>query len=104
VIDTTVLSPGRKRETLQQTNNQKIGQEYHDLAERFRKLYPEYQQLHRRLQGLDTDRLAREKNNVDKLYQMQKQLEKWKAMLWKAAGEPRHVATERTSGMVGVRV
>jgi len=64
-----------------------IGQEYHDLAARFRKLYPEYQELHRKLQGLSTDRLARERNNVERLVKMQEQLEKWKATLWKVAGD-----------------
>ena len=83
----------------------KISQEYHDLAERFRKLYPEYQRLHRRLQGLDTDGLTKEKSSFDRLIQMQEQLERWKAMLWKAAGETRHVGTtERSSGMVRVKV
>lgn len=86
------------------SSGKKISQEYHELANRFRKLYPEYQELHRRLRGLDTDRLAKEKSNVDKLFRMQEQLEKWKAVLWRAAGEKRPVATERTSGMVGVKV
>lgn len=91
-----------KHEDRQDSKQNKIGQEYHDLADRFRKLYPEYQQLHRRLQALDTDHLAKEKSNVDKLFRMQEQLEKWKATLWKAAGETRH--TERANGMVGIRV
>jgi RNA polymerase II elongation factor ELL len=82
----------------------KISQEHHNIANRFRQLYPEYQKLHRRLQGLDADGLVKEKSNIDKLVRMQEQLAKWKAQLWKAAGETRHVATERTSGMVGVRV
>ena len=82
----------------------KISQEHHDLAERFRKLYPEYQQLHRRLQRLDTDRLAKEKSSIDRLHRLQEQLEKWKATLWRVAGETRLIGTERTSGMVGVRV
>lgn len=91
-----------------ETKSQKISQEHHELAERFRKLYPEYQQLHRRLQGLDEQRLAKEKTSVDKLFRMQEKLEKWKAVLWKAAGETRSVATaspstQRTTGMVGVR-
>lgn len=91
-------------QTAKRESEKKIGQEYHDLATRFRKLYPEYKELHRRLQGLDTDRLAKEKNNVDRLFRMQEQLERWKTALWKAAGETRHVATERTNGMVGVKV
>jgi hypothetical protein len=49
--------------------------------------------------------LAKEKGSVDKLFKMQEQLEKWKAVLWKAAGETRRVGVpERTQGMVGVRV
>jgi hypothetical protein len=104
----TLRSPSRPQkrnnDSPQIIKEKKISQEYHDLANRFRKLYPEYQELHRRLQGLDTDRLAKEKTNVDKLFRMQEQLEKWKAVLWKAAGETRHVTTERTSGMVGVKV
>ena len=91
-----------------ETKSQQISQEHHELAERFRKLYPEYQQLHRRLQGLDEQRLAKEKTSVDKLFRMQEKLEKWKAVLWKAAGETRSPATaspstQRTTGMVGVR-
>lgn len=86
----------------------KISKEHHDLAERFRRLYPEYQELHRRLQNLDSERLAEEKEKVDKLLKMQEQLEKWKAVLWKAAGETRSVGSERNgtgrSTMVGVRV
>jgi hypothetical protein len=86
--------------------SKRIGQEYHDLADRFRKLYPEYQQLHRRLQALDERRLAQEKTNIDKLIQMQEKLERWKAVLWKAAGETRptsSVSSQRT-GMIGVKV
>jgi len=101
------MAPKRKTDSSPKRveSDKKISQEYHDLANRFRKLYPEYQELHRRLQGLDGDRLAKEKGSVDKLFKMQEQLEKWKAMLWKAAGETRHVAApERTQGMVGVRV
>lgn len=98
------MTPKRKLESPKREAQKQIGQEYHDLANRFRKLYPEYQELHRRLQGLDGDRLAKEKGNVDRLFKMQEQLEKWKAVLWKAAGETRHVAPERTQGMVGVRV
>jgi hypothetical protein len=82
----------------------KISPEHHDMANRFRKLYPEYQQLHRRLQGLDEDHLAREKSNVDKLIRMQEQLQKWKATLWKVAGESRHIGVPRSGGMVGVKV
>jgi hypothetical protein len=85
-----------------------ISKEHHDLAERFRRLYPEYQELHRRLQNLDSERLAKEKEKVDKLLKMQEQLEKWKAVLWKAAGETRSVGSEQNgtgrSNMVGVRV
>ena len=89
-----------------ETDQKKIGQEYHDLANQFRKLYSEYQELHRRLQSLDTDRLAKERGSVDRLFQMQEKLEEWKAVLWKAAGETRHVGTREgttSSGMVGVR-
>ena len=89
--------------TKHDTDAKKIGQEYHDLANRFRKLYPEYQELHRRLQSLDTDRLAKEKGSVEKLLRMQEQLERWKAVLWKAAGETRGATTDRASGMVGVK-
>jgi hypothetical protein len=116
--DDDIVPKGDKRQKLQtekrttsspqttkrETDARKIGQEYHDLANRFRKLYPEYQELHRRLQSLDTDRLAKEKGNVEKLFRMQEQLEKWKAVLWKAAGETRVAnRTDRTSGMVGVK-
>ena len=117
--DDDLVPKGDKRQKLQtekrttsspqtikrETDVKKIGQEYHNLANRFRKLYPEYQELHRRLQSLDTDRLAKEKGNVEKLFRMQEQLERWKAVLWKAAGETRRVAstTERTNGMVGVK-
>jgi hypothetical protein len=84
----------------------KISREHHDMANQFRKLYPEYQELHRRLQGLDEDRLAREKSNVDKLMRMQEKLQKWKATLWKVAGESRHVAAPRSAGMMhmGIKV
>jgi len=82
----------------------KISPEHHDMAHRFRKLYPEYQELHRRLQGLDEERLAREKTNVDKLIRMQEQLQKWKATLWKVAGESRHVTAATSTAMVGVKV
>ena len=100
-IRITSSSPTVKRDT----NSKKISQEYHDLANRFRELYPEYQELHRRLQSLNTDRLAKEKGNVEKLFRMQEQLENWKAVLWKAAGETRNAGntTERTGGMVGVK-
>jgi hypothetical protein len=82
----------------------KISREHHDMANQFRKLYPEYQELHRRLQGLDENRLAREKNDVDKLMRMQEKLQKWKATLWKVAGESRHVAAPRSGGMMGIKV
>ena len=93
-----------ERESDQKSKSKKISQEHHNIANRFRQLYPEYQKLHRRLQGLDADDLAKEKSNIEKLFRMQEQLEKWKTQLWKAAGETRHVPTARTSGMVGVRV
>ena len=87
----------------------KISKEHHDLAERFRRLYPEYQELHRRLQNLDSERLAKEKEKVDQLLKMQEQLEKWKAVLWKVAGESRGGVGSGQGGagrssMVGVRV
>jgi len=90
-----------KRESVETA---KISPEHHDMAHRFRKLYPEYQELHRRLQGLDEERLAREKSSVDKLIRMQEQLQKWKATLWKVAGESRHVTAGRSTAMVGVKV
>jgi len=95
------LSQPTKRES---SETLKISPEHHDMAHRFRQLYPKYQELHRRLQGLDEERLAREKSNVDKLIRMQEQLQKWKATLWKVAGENRQVTAARSTSMVGVKV
>jgi hypothetical protein len=106
----TTTTTGKKEGSNTKDVNAKISKEHHDLAERFRRLYPEYQELHRRLQNLDSERLAKEKEKVDKLLKMQEQLEKWKAVLWKVAGETRSVGSGSggsgtgRSGMVGVRV
>jgi len=110
-IETADVRPSAERSesdsaqpTKRNNGGTKISREHHDMANQFRKLYPEYQELHRRLQGLDGDRLAREQSNVDKLMRMQEKLEKWKATLWKVAGESRHVAAPRSGGMVGIKV
>ena len=108
VLEDPAKSLSAKRNSGQKTETQpkKIEQQHHEIAEQFRKLYPEYQKLHRRLQSLDADRLALEKSNVAKLFQMQEQLEEWKAALWKAAGEPRRAitTTKMARGILGVRV
>jgi hypothetical protein len=100
------LSAKRNSGQKPEMKHKKIEQQHHDIAEQFRTLYPEYQKLHRRLQSLDADRLALEKSNVAKLFQMQEQLEEWKAALWKAAGEPRRAitTTKMARGILGVRV
>jgi hypothetical protein len=110
VLDDTAngvsLSGKRNSGQKPEVKHKRIEQQHHDIAEQFRKLYPEYQELHRRLQSLDADRLALEKGDVARLFQMQEQLEEWKATLWKAAGETRRVVTttKMARGIVGVRV
>ena len=106
-ISTSRDAPLRETSSSKSQPSKRISQEYHDLADRFRKLYPEYQQLHRRLQGLDERRLAMEKPSIDRLFQLQEKLEKWKTALWKVAGESRPAATatgRNTPRTVGVKV
>jgi hypothetical protein len=101
VEDSPKRTPGHSHEII----SKRIEQQHHDIADQFRKLYPEYQELHHRLQSLDADGLALEKGNVARLYKMQEQLGEWKAVLWKAAGDSRRVTTAKMPrGMMGVRV
>jgi hypothetical protein len=100
VEDAPKRTPGYSTEMI----NKRIEQQHHDIADQFRKLYPEYQELHHRLQSLDADRLALEKGNVARLYKMQEQLGEWKAVLWKAAGDTRRVTTAKMPRGMGVRV